>query len=153
MSVRRQIIAALSEDSYGGIATLTDVERAEQLVNVLVAEVRREDAALLSRHGYELPADLILRRATADAGEEASAQAPTATPDFFQVGRTYTEPGDTTDWRFRCDAITTHPETGERTAIGWRHFHGQWSEYAYGEDDFEIHQIADHIHTTTGDSK
>jgi hypothetical protein len=89
----------------------------------------------------------------ADVKEEASAQAPTATPDFFQPGRTYTEPGDTTDWRFRCDAITTHPETGERTALGWRHFHGQWSEYAYGEDDFEIHQIADHIHTTTGDSK
>jgi len=67
--------------------------------------------------------------------------------DFFQPGRTYTEPGDTTDWRFRCDAITTHPEDGGRTALGWRHFRGEWSECAYGEDDFEIHQIADAIGT------
>jgi hypothetical protein len=47
MSVRRQIIAALSEDSLGGIATLADVDHAEQLVNALVAEVRREDAERL----------------------------------------------------------------------------------------------------------
>jgi hypothetical protein len=64
-------------------------------------------------------------------------------PTFFQPGHTYTEPGDTTDWRFRCDSITSHPDDGERTALGWRHFRGEWEPYAYGEDDFEIHQIAD----------
>jgi hypothetical protein len=83
------------------------------------------------------------------AEEKASAAAPTATPDFFQPGHTYTEPGDTTDWRFRCDSITAHPEDGERTALGWRHFRGEWEPYAYGEDDFEIHQLADHINATT----
>lgn len=76
------------------------------------------------------------------AGEKATPTEAKATPDFFQPGHTYTEPGDTTDWRFRCDSITTHPENGERTALGWRHFRGEWEPYAYDEDDFEIHLIA-----------
>ncbi|MFJ8995552.1 hypothetical protein ACIRQH_34750 [Streptomyces sp. NPDC102279] len=44
MSARRQLIAALSEDSYGGIATLHDVERAEQLVNAYRDEVLAESS-------------------------------------------------------------------------------------------------------------
>lgn len=83
-----------------------------------------------------------------DWRKKATAAAPTATPEFFQVGRTYSEPGDTTDWRFRCDAITTHPETGERTALGWKHFRGQWSECSYPESEWEIHQIADALAAT-----
>lgn len=39
MSVRRRIIAALSEDSLGGIATLSDVDEAVQLVDAHAAEV------------------------------------------------------------------------------------------------------------------
>jgi hypothetical protein len=39
MSARRQIIAALSEDSMGGIATLDDVAHAEQLVDAHRTEV------------------------------------------------------------------------------------------------------------------
>lgn len=42
MSARRQIIAALSEDSTGGIATLADVARAEQLVDAYRAEILAE---------------------------------------------------------------------------------------------------------------
>lgn len=42
MSVRRQIIAALSEDSLGGIATLQDVAHAERLVDAHRAEVLAE---------------------------------------------------------------------------------------------------------------
>jgi hypothetical protein len=42
VSARRQIIAALSEDSHGGIATLEDVTRAEQLVDAYRAEVLAE---------------------------------------------------------------------------------------------------------------
>jgi hypothetical protein len=53
----------------------------------------------------------------ADAREEASAQAPTATPDFFQVGHGYTH-RDGSD--FLCVAVTVHPQTGERLAMGWR---------------------------------
>ncbi|MFD3310103.1 hypothetical protein [Streptomyces sp. NPDC058694] len=79
------------------------------------------------------------------AEEKDTATGGESTPDFFEVGRTYTEPGDTTDWKFRVDRVTTHPEDGERTALGWRHFHGEWEPYAYGEDDFEVHQVADAI--------
>lgn len=63
-------------------------------------------------------------------------------PDFYEVGRTYTDPSADYDWKFRVDAVTTHPQTGERMALGWRHFRGEWAEMAYGEDSFEIHLIA-----------
>lgn len=63
--------------------------------------------------------------------------------DFFEPGRTYTEPDGSTDWQFRCDTVTTHPATGQRTALGWRHFRGEWETCAYDEDEWEIHQIAD----------
>ncbi|MEU1448717.1 hypothetical protein [Streptomyces mirabilis] len=44
MSARRRIIAALSADSMGGIATLQDVAHAEQLVDAHRAEVLAEAA-------------------------------------------------------------------------------------------------------------
>lgn len=68
-------------------------------------------------------------------------------PDFFQPGRTYadTEP-DKYDWRFRCDTVTTHPDDGQRTALGWRHFRGEWTPCAYGEDDWDINR---HVGITT----
>ena len=46
-------------------------------------------------------------------------------PDFFQRGRTYlyTRLG----WKFRCDAVTSHPDTGLRVAVGYSRFgHGKW---------------------------
>jgi hypothetical protein len=95
MSVRRQIIAALSEDSYGGIATLHDVAHAEQLVDAYKAEMLAEAADYFEQRRPSR-ADAVSdfdrgRRATvgwvveelrdqAGAGEKASAQAPTATP-------------------------------------------------------------------------
>lgn len=50
------------------------------------------------------------------AGEKVTAPAATATPDFFQAGHAYTH-RDGTD--FKCVAVTTHPQTGERLAMGW----------------------------------
>jgi hypothetical protein len=87
MSVRRQIIAALSEDSLGGIATLHDVAHAEQLVDAHRAEVLHEAAAFVGNDDTCDcgGCDTCIGRKLADglratAGEEASAQAPTATP-------------------------------------------------------------------------
>lgn len=37
-------------------------------------------------------------------------------PTFFEPGRTYTSG----TWKFRCDAITPSPGTGERRALGWK---------------------------------
>lgn len=89
MSVRRQIISALSEDSLGGIATLADVGHAERLVNAHRAEVLREVDAEFA--AMKLPpafnagsyADAWRRCRTivqAMAGEEATPQGATATP-------------------------------------------------------------------------
>ena len=89
MSARRQIIAALSEDNLGGIATLAGVPHAEQLVNALVAEVRLEDADFV---GNDDTCDCggcatCIARHLADslramAGQKATAPAATATPDL-----------------------------------------------------------------------
>ncbi|MFJ8538108.1 hypothetical protein [Streptomyces sp. NPDC093591] len=65
--------------------------------------------------------------------------------DFFEPGHTYADHDHGTDWKFRVDTVTTHPDDGERTALGWRHFRGEWEPYAYGEDDFDIHL---HVGTT-----
>lgn len=62
-------------------------------------------------------------------------------PDFYQAGHTYTAAENPLyAWRFRCDTVTTHPEDGERTALGWRYFNGQWDAIAYGEDDWDLGQ-------------
>lgn len=126
---------------YGPKADPEDI--AAELHGAARAEVLAEAAPKLDEHCERfgvLGVGDVLRRMFE---EKATAPAATATPDFFEVGRTYTEPGDTTDWQFRCDAITTHPGTGERTALGWKHSHGQWTECAYPENEWEIHQIAD----------
>ncbi|MFJ8301555.1 hypothetical protein ACIQ9R_37400 [Streptomyces sp. NPDC094447] len=63
--------------------------------------------------------------------------------DFFQPGYTYTDVSPMYDWQFRCDLVTTHPEDGERTALGWRHFKGEWEPYAYNKDDWDIQRFVD----------
>lgn len=93
MSARRQIIAALSEDSLGGIATLQDVDHATQLVNAHRAEVLDEVDEQFA--AMKLPPELVgtlnagsygdaWRRCRnvvqAMAGEEAAPQGATATP-------------------------------------------------------------------------
>lgn len=63
---------------------------------------------------------------------------------FFEIGITYKNRRHEQSWRFRCDAITTHPEDGERTALGWRRWGGVWEPYAYHEDDwgsFDLKEI------------
>jgi hypothetical protein len=136
----------------------------DKRLDALIAEVRRTDAAHLldQRHhhlhraifcdGIKFAARLLQRRADENT-EKATAPAATATPDFYQVGHTYTEPDGATDWRFRVDHITTHPEDGERTAIGWRHFRSEWDVYAYGDDDFEIHRLVGYIDVTEGGTR
>lgn len=82
--------------------------------------------------------------------DDTAARAETPAPDFFEPGRTYTHVDDGTDWKFRVDTVTTHPEDGERTALGWRHFRGQWEPIAYGEDDYEVHRYVGTVDVTEG---
>lgn len=72
---------------------------------------------------------------------ELEAVAGKVDSDFFQPGYTYTDVDPQYDWKFRCDLVTTHPEDGERTALGWRFFNGVWNECAYGEDDWDVQQF------------
>ncbi|WP_046508021.1 hypothetical protein [Streptomyces odonnellii] len=81
----------------------------------------------------------------ADRAEFLAAQVP----DFFQPDHTYTHPEfPQYGWKFRCDAVTAHPEDGERTAIGWRYFDGRWEPYAYGEDDWKTGQAVGRTNTS-----
>ena len=45
-------------------------------------------------------------------------------PDFFQPGHSYTHRDGST---FRCVAVTTHPDGGERVAIGWHTDTADWT--------------------------
>ncbi|MBD0743492.1 hypothetical protein [Streptomyces sp. CBMA152] len=65
--------------------------------------------------------------------------------EFFEVGRTYL---GSYGWRFRVDVITTHPENGERAALGWRFFNDVWEPIAYYEDDWDLHQYVGHVEAT-----
>lgn len=238
MSARRQIIASLSEDSMGGIATLQDVDRAEALVAAHRVEVlnealdtireylrvggqqqigllvaRKRILALIKGTTPEPPRRNVSHKAVAErcrkqpgewltvgeyandmtayaivraivkghgsvvaylppgtfearseqtetgtvvsaryvgpAAEADRAQADTVRPDnlrmlpadFYEPGYVYSYPryADGHDWKFRCDAITTHPDDGARVALGWRHWHGEWTECAYDEGNWDVH--------------
>lgn len=82
-------------------------------------------------------AAMRLRQLADGLGEKSSREAD-ATPDFFQVGHTYADTNHGTDWKFRVDHIAIHPDSGERSALGWRHFRGEWEPYAYFEDDWDV---------------
>lgn len=60
--------------------------------------------------------------------------------EFYRPGHLYSYPvyADGYDWKFRVDAVVEHPEDGERTALGWRFWQGQWEPIAYGEDDWDV---------------
>jgi hypothetical protein len=62
--------------------------------------------------------------------------------DFFQPGVTYVSSEfPQYGWKFRCDTVTSHPEDGQRTALGWRFFKGEWNPYAYYADDWDLREL------------
>ncbi|MFD5031662.1 hypothetical protein ACFWM0_14790 [Streptomyces sp. NPDC058405] len=80
------------------------------------------------RRGMTHAIDLLRHMADGNAGpvEKAGAPAPTATPqpDFFQPEHGYNHRSYGCD--FLCVAVTTHPVTGERLAVGWLSEDGDW---------------------------
>ena len=146
MSARSVLIAALAEDRRGGIATRAGVTRAEQLVDAHEAEVLAAQSTVCGVCGGRLVRFADDRtgggwmhdRGNDDASDDPAAGAdhaavPVAVPEekatpagatatpFFQPGHAYTH-RDGHD--FRCAAVTLHPVTGERLALGWRIRHG-----------------------------
>jgi hypothetical protein len=138
-------------------------EDADALLAEHDAEVRRQDATRLldeRRHhanraifcdGIKHAAGLLTQWADTtvekDTSDGRQPPAGESTPDFFQPGHTYAGSGG---WRFRCDTVTTHPEDGELTALGWRYFNGRWEPIAYHQDDWETHQADGHTDIAEG---
>lgn len=113
--------------------------RAEAMAEAKVsAELAEEDYRRMVGAASQLEKQLRARIAELEA---AVAQVGT---DFYKPGMTYTAV-ETPDygWKFRCDVVTTHPEDGERTALGWRFFGGVWDSYSYGEDDWGLYALAE----------
>lgn len=147
MSAREKIVGLLwwsvpssTNDEAKAIASkMLDDHRDEVLAEVstwLVKKAREFRAA-----GQIVQADTASRLSSkVDRGAVRTNNLRMLPADFFEPGRTYTHVNDGTDWKFRVDTVTTHPEDGERTALGWRHFQGEWEPYAYGEDDYDVHQ-------------
>ncbi|MFI2426560.1 hypothetical protein ACH5A7_21100 [Streptomyces sp. NPDC018955] len=154
-TVTEAILSQLSSRRGGDPASATallDAYRAEVL-----AERDTQFVAWLLKKAREYPtsparqekaADAIAR--LADKVARGAVRPNNLRTDFFQPGHTYTHVDDGTDWKFRVDTVTTHPEDGERTALGWRHFRGTWEPYAYGEDDYEIHLYVSLTDVTEG---
>lgn len=150
MNARERLAAMIRTDR--GSMTVWDPTQAREALDAYRAEILREEMRNLRRVEREetpegalgtrtglLRAALILDERAEQAGEKATGPVEVSASDFFEPGHTYAY-RDSTDWRFRCDVVTTHPEDGERTALGRRRFQGVWSEYAYGEDDWGVHQ-------------
>ncbi|MEU3851786.1 hypothetical protein [Streptomyces sp. NPDC029554] len=134
-----------------------ELERLRQQITEVVAERDTQFVAWLLKKAREYPTDPARQEKAADAIARLADKVARGAlrpnnlhTDFFQPGRTYTHIDDKTDWKFRVDMVTTHPEDGERTALGWRHFRGVWEAIAYDEDDYEIHLCVGLVDVTEG---
>lgn len=132
MSARRQIVAALSEDSLGGIATLQDVDRAEALVAAHRTEVLAEVSAWLIKKAREF--HVASRKQERAQGDTCAVLASkiargAVRPDnlrmlpnagFFEVDRTYRREHHGQPITFVVTAISTSPDGARTIAHGWR---------------------------------
>ncbi|MCM1943193.1 hypothetical protein NC239_33830 [Streptomyces sp. G3] len=123
----------------------------------VVAERDTQFVAWLLKKAREYPTDPARQENAADAiarlaskVQRGAVRPNNLRTDFFQPGHTYTHVDDGTDWKFRVDTVTSCPEDGERTALGWRHFKGEWEPYAYDEDDYDIHLCVGLAEVTEG---
>lgn len=155
MSAREDLLNEYGQADTAPLGTLADLRQkldayradvlAEAEVEITLAVERNQrehpdEAAMVARRLGMRAAERIVRGMREETEEESSPVGAEATPDFFQPGHTYAQSEfPQYDWRFRCDTVTAHPEDGERTALGWRFWRGNWEAYAYGEDDWEVH--------------
>lgn len=127
------------------VALLLDAETRAKVAGWLVptVELNAMERQLLT-FALELAADQMATRADEfDDGDRGAleylrsltGQQALLAPDFFQPGHTYTADDG---WQFRCDSVTSHPDNGELTALGWRHWRGEWETYAYHADDWDL---------------
>jgi hypothetical protein len=109
-------------DAHRAEVTTEALHNAADSVSVIHQDCHRDREVCA---GCQVRADVVdVLRSLADVlGEEATAPAATATPDFFQPGHAYTDgtgytaPEITTV--FRVEHVTRHPDRGHLRAIGW----------------------------------
>lgn len=91
---------------------------------------------------------LRVAEALAAAGKGTGATGGEPTPaDFYQAGQTYQDLDGTT---FRCDVVTTDPEDGEPSALGWGRFKGEWFPDSCGPEDWAMYQEGLKLRTASG---
>jgi len=119
---RAEVLAADGQ-AYDGELTML-----RSLVRTLRVVVRhdgdlREVWRLLVAHTHD----------DADARKKATPAGAPATPDFFAPGRTYQHSA----WQFRCDTVTTQPDSGARVALGWFRFSDhEWGVFSATEPEW-----------------
>ena len=115
--IRRICPAHLSRDEYGQIlAEKFDAHRTE--VHAEDIAILQEAAAKKQAAGHWSAAGIRQAIRHLERATEATV------PDFFQPGHSYTHRDDST---FRCVAVTTHPGSGERVALGWHTDTADWT--------------------------
>ena len=131
MTARDALMAYMargSDEDQAVLAALLDDLRADAIreaadtITAYVDKARRRAPGRSDGSTGALGArELILKL----VGPERKAGAPA---DFFQPGYTYARHDGTT---FRCDAITTHPTSGWRLALGWHTDTADWTFLAH----------------------
>lgn len=143
----RPVALFLDEETRSKVAGWLEPNTADALAQRRVQALDEGITALRKwahKDGVEFAIGVLMSvRDDRDTADEAA--------DFFRPGHTYVNAEfPEHQWKFRCDSVTTHPEDGERTALGWRFFNGEWDAIAYGEADWEIHQLVGLADVTEG---
>ena len=166
MNAHRRIIAALSEDSLGGIATLQDVTDAEQLVDAHRAEVLAEGLTGAERQfltfALDLAADRMANRGDEfDADDEAALKSlrrmadEAATEKATPTGEA--TPADLTVYRASHDSIviglyTTPTEARKHCEAEERHTWAKGTDLVFDWIEDEEDDVAELV-TVTEDGK
>lgn len=134
----------IAEDVLAETYELADTDGADLLPKADVVAWLTKKAREFRSLGHEqgrAQADAVAAMASkVDRGAVRPRNLRMLPADFYEPGHTYADPDPQYDWQFRCDTVTAHPGTGERTALGWRFYKGKWEPIEYGEDSWEIHQ-------------
>ena len=117
-----------------------DAYRAEVLAEVttwLIKKAREFHASSRKREREQGDTCAVLASKISRGAVRPDNRLMLPTAGFFEVDRTYVSGG----WKFRCEAISPSPGTGERRALGWQYspVHGahHWHPTALDPDDWK----------------
>lgn len=138
---------SMYEDDAWAFLAEHDAHTRAQVLTTLSEDAERRLAAGTSRTVAKATVRRFLQLEASVA--RAAVTGEKSSPDFFQPGHRYA----LEIWRFHCATVTTHPDTGERQAIGWiRVSDGSWTAYAYSATEWG-ERWTDITNSTQGDSK